>query len=101
MPSYGWPLSKVLDRIQMTADMTVEDYLGDGEWFRLAAYRLRDNVLFNTLSNQWSSLVFPEDGSFALIHCQAGGQSGVWLHYLATDDQRSEYLCGCYQIASW
>ena len=41
------------------------------------------------------------DGSFALIHCQAGGQSGVWLHYLATDDQRSEYLCGCYQIASW
>jgi hypothetical protein len=70
-------------------------------WFRLAPDRMGDAVLFQTLNNQWESIVFPNDDKFALIHCQTGSQSGVWLHYLATDSEREEYLCGCYQIPSW
>jgi len=101
MSDYGWALTKVLGRIGMAADMTIEDYQDDGEWFRLVPDKMRDGVLFSVLTSQWSSIVFPSDDSFALIHCQAGRENGVWLHYLETDDQRTEYLCGCHQILGW
>jgi len=101
MSDYIWPLSKVLDSIGSTTDMTVEDYLDEGEWFRLAPYRMRDEVLFQTLSNHWDGIVFPTEGMFALVHCQSGRQRGVWLHYLGTDSDREEYLCGCFQIPDW
>ena len=101
MSDYEFPLSKVLDRIESTADLTVVDYEDEGVWFRLAPDRMREATLFQTLSNHWQSIVFPSDDKFALIHCQTGSKSGVWLHYLGTESDREEYLCGCYQIPSW
>ena len=63
--------------------------------------RLRDGVLFERAEQSLEQHRLPERGQFALIHCQAGSASGVWLHYLASDDERTEYLCGCHEVPSW
>jgi hypothetical protein len=101
MPSYEWPLSWVLGRIDAISSATIEDYKNEGEWFRLRPYRMADEQLFRVLEGQWDGIVFLNAAKFALVHCQSGRESGVWLHYLATDGDRSEYLCDCHQIPSW
>src|SRR6266568_994558 len=101
MDGYEQPLSRVLDRIRQASPVTVQDYEDDSEWFLLESDIFEDPQLFGILKGQWNAIVGPSAGSFALIHCRAGRDSGVWLHYLSTPRDRSEYLCHCHQIPAW
>jgi len=96
------PLSTVLGSINRlcAASATCSD--GRGEWFVVKSDQFPDQVLFNRLQAGWSQIVpAVQRGSFALILCRGGPNSGVWLHYLSTPLLRSEYLAGCYDIISW
>lgn len=101
MDGYEQPLSRVLDRIQQATPVSIQDYEDDGEWFLMESDKFEDPQLFGILKGQWNSIVGPNAASFALIHCRAGRECGVWLHYLGTDQDRREYLCHCHQIPCW
>lgn len=64
------------------------------EWFRLRSAFLTNKQLFQMLEAVWPAIVGPEHKKFALIHCQAGRNAGVWFHLLPHDD----YEPGCHEV---
>jgi hypothetical protein len=101
MPSFDRPLSFLVERINASGPVAIEDYDDDGEWFKLESQHMADGQLFRLLRSRWTAIVASHSGKFALVHCQMGHRKGVWLHYIATPLDQSEYLSGCHQIESW
>ena len=101
MPFYSQPLTQVLANINAVTPVDTDDYNDDGEWLLLESDDLSGPVLFQKLKQNWHRIVGPYPNGFALLFCQGGADSGVWLHHLGTPQARHEYLPGCHQVFSW
>jgi hypothetical protein len=101
MAYYTAPLSTVLKRLTQTVSVNVEDYDGTGEWFWVSSDDLADDQLYYKLKVAWPRFAGVALNQLALIHCETGDDSGVWLHYLGNADARREYAVGCHKIPSW
>jgi hypothetical protein len=110
LPSYGHPLSSVLDKITQASRVDVEDVYEDaaarqrfggrrGVWFWLLSPD--DSVVYTRLQSAWPSIVGPNGASFALIHCRSGVDAGLLLHYLATPAEQKDHPPGCHEIQAW
>ena len=98
--AYTSPLSGVLDRIGNIALVSMEDLNDDGEWIQLWSDSLTDADLYRALVKKWGKTA-GYINKFALIYCHTGDDSGVWLHYLSTQELRTEYRVGCFALPSW
>jgi hypothetical protein len=97
MAGYPVVLAGVLDGIQQAIKVNIEDYDGEEEWFEIESDDLEDSDLYFQLRLHWNRIVGIHSKSFALLHCQGGPDSGVWVHYL----DGNEYLPGCHRLATW
>ena len=100
MAEYTNPLSGVLRRINNVAAVDIEDLNDDGEWIRLSSEQLPDRKLYDKLMNRWAGIA-GYIHKFALVYCHTGDEAGVWLHYLDTQQLRSEYQVGCFSVPTW
>jgi hypothetical protein len=98
MANYPVVLQGVLDRIEETLDVNIEDYEDEGEWFGLECDNLEDCDLFARLKLEWNRIVGIHSNSFALLYWPGGPYEGVWVHYLATAHLRGEYLAGYHRV---
>ncbi len=94
-------LGSVLNAVQRTARVTIEDPGSTGEWFYLESSTLEDRELYSSLERNWNSIVGHNSINFALLYVMGGTDNGVWIHYFPTPQIASEYLPGCYRLASW
>jgi hypothetical protein len=99
--AYPQLLKRVLAGINTATPVSMYDYDGTGEWFRLESDDLWDYQLYDRLCRRWYGLVGGNSPRFALIHCMEGDEAGVWVHFLETSEARSEYLPGYHQVGSW
>jgi len=95
------PLDQVVSQINKICPVDIEDYDDSGEWFSLESEDLYDDQVYSALIGKWQRIVGPHMRKFALIYCESEPESGLWLHYLSTEDMQNEYACGCYWLKSW
>ncbi len=94
-------VSQVLARINKITPVSTDDWDGTGEWIYLESEELWDADLLAKLRRNWGVITGPFAHHFALVYCHDEPESGIWLHYLSSYEQRSEYACGCHQVSSW
>ena len=99
--AYPQVLKRVLAGLNKVTPLSLDDYDGTGEWFRLESDELWDYQLYERLCRRWYGVVGNNSRSFALIHCMEGEEAGVWVHFLATAEARQEYAPGYHQVPSW
>ena len=87
----------ILGRVKDTLKVDIEDYDGDEEWFYVESDDFEDSDLFNQLRLHWNRIVGIHAKCCALLHCQGGPDSGVWIHCFDGDD----YAPGCHRLPSW
>jgi len=97
--NYEVVLQGVLERVQQTLKVDIEDHDGEEEWFQIESDDLEDSDLYNQLKLHWNRIVGIHSQSFALLHCQGGPDSGVWVHFF--DEGPEEYAPGCHRLTSW
>ncbi len=97
----GYPvvLQGVLNRLQHAVKVEIEDYDGEEEWFQVWNDDLEDSDVYNRLKLHWGHIAGVHSKSFALLHCQGGPYSGVWIHFF--DEGPEEYAPGCHRLAAW
>jgi hypothetical protein len=99
MADYPVVLQGVLNRIHHTVKVDIEDFDGEEEWFEIESDDLQDSDLYNRLRLHWNQIVGIHSRVFALLFCQGGTDSGVWVHFF--DHAPQEYAPGCHKLLSW
>lgn len=81
-------------KLKTIAHFEVKPQLGSTEWFHVHSHVLSNRQLFAMLQAIWPAIVGAEPKKFALIHCVAGPNAGVWFHLLPN----AEYEPGCHEV---
>jgi hypothetical protein len=84
-------------KLKTISQFEVKAEQGSTEWFQLHSRALSDKQLFAMLKAIWPAIVGADSRKFALIHCLAGPNAGVWFHLLPND----EYEPGCHEVQAF
>ena len=60
-----------------------------------------DLRLYRLLKSKWRRIFFSDGNQFALIYCENGPGSGIWLHDLSAVASGIRCYPGCHHIESW
>jgi hypothetical protein len=81
------PASMILEKLKLHHNVSLEDFDGKGEWFRVSgsidsgggSSRV-DHHLYQTLKGSWRSIAGPIWNQCALLLALNGEHAGLWVH---------------------